>query len=119
MKPPKRPRYAPKKVSQQPGPAKKIRKGKQRPIDPEPSTRGASSSDKNLQITQNTPRNVDNVQVSRTVTASNLSVASGPVINIVADANDQEPPFVPFMIQDEMAQESPSRSEVNTLDRLR
>ncbi|CAC5374248.1 unnamed protein product [Mytilus coruscus] len=91
MKPPKRPRYVPKKVSQQPaGPAKKFRKGKV------PSTRGELSE------SQNTTRTV---QVSRTATGSNLSIASGPVINIVTDAH-QDAPFVPFRIQGEMDRKS-------------
>ncbi|VDI07548.1 Hypothetical predicted protein [Mytilus galloprovincialis] len=99
MKPPKRPRNVPKKVSQQPaGPAKKV-----------PSTRGALSK------SQNTTRTV---QVSRTATDSNLAIASGPVINIVADAH-QEPPFVAFRIQDEMDIESPNCNEGNALDRPR
>ncbi|CAC5409732.1 unnamed protein product [Mytilus coruscus] len=64
MKPPKRPRNVPKKISQQPaGPAKKFRKGKV------PSTRGALSE------SQNTTRTI---QVSRTATGSNLPIASGP-----------------------------------------
>ena len=99
MKPPKRPRNVPKKVSQQPaGPAKKV-----------PSTRGALSK------SQNTTRTV---QVSRTATDSNLAIASGPVINIVTDAH-QEPPFVAFRIQDEMDIESPNCNEGNALDRPR
>ncbi|CAC5380841.1 unnamed protein product [Mytilus coruscus] len=102
MKPPKRPRNVPKKVSQQPaGPAKKFRKGKV------PSTRGELSESKNTTRT---------VQVSRTATGSNLSIASGPVINIVADAH-QDAPFVPFRIQDEMDIESPNCNEENALDR--
>ncbi|CAC5405267.1 unnamed protein product [Mytilus coruscus] len=101
MKPPKRPRNVPKKVSQQPaGPAKKFRKGKV------PSTRGELSESQNTRT----------VQVSRTATGSNLSIASGPVINIVADAH-QEPPFVPFRIQDETDIESPNCNEGNALDR--
>ncbi|XP_071131748.1 uncharacterized protein [Mytilus edulis] len=105
MKPPKRPRNVPKKVSQQPaGPAKKYRKGKV------PSTRGALSK------SQNTTRTV---QVSSTATdSSNLAIASGPVISIVSDAH-QEPPFVPFRIQDEMDTESPNGNEGDALDRPR
>ncbi|CAG2209865.1 unnamed protein product [Mytilus edulis] len=104
MKPPKRPRNVPKKVSQQPaGPAKKYRKGKV------PSTRGALSK------SQNTTRTV---QVSSTATDSNLAIASGPVISIVSDAH-QEPPFVPFRIQDEMDTESPNGNEGDALDRPR
>ncbi|CAC5394504.1 unnamed protein product [Mytilus coruscus] len=92
----------PKKVSQQPaGLAKKFRKGKV------PSTRGELSE------SQNTTRIV---QVSRTATGSNLLIASGPVINIVADAH-QDAPFVPFGIQDEMDIESPNCNEENALDR--
>ncbi|CAC5425182.1 unnamed protein product [Mytilus coruscus] len=122
MKPPKRPRNAPRKVLHQPGPAKKLKKGKQIPLDPVPSTRGAalpSSSDMDVRRSQNKQRSVDNVPVSRTVTASNLSVAHGRVINIVADANDQESPFVPFRIQEETPQESPRRNEENILDSSR
>ncbi|CAC5425160.1 unnamed protein product [Mytilus coruscus] len=122
MKPPKRPRNAPRKVLHQPGPAKKLKKGKQIPLDPVPSTRGAalpSSSDMDVRRSHNKQRSVDNVPVSRTVTASNLSVAHGRVINIVADANDQESPFVPFRIQEETPQESPRRNEENILDSSR
>ncbi|CAC5370416.1 unnamed protein product [Mytilus coruscus] len=54
--------------------------------------------------------------VSRTATGSNLSIASGPVINIVADAH-QDAPFVPFRIQGEMDIESPNCNEENALDR--
>ncbi|CAC5407681.1 unnamed protein product [Mytilus coruscus] len=68
---------------------------------------------------QNTQSTVDNVPVSRTVTASNLSVAHGPVINIMADLNHQEPPFIPFRIQEETPQESPRRNEENILDSSR
>ncbi|XP_063439102.1 uncharacterized protein LOC134720647 isoform X1 [Mytilus trossulus] len=105
MKPPKRPRNVPKKVSQQPaGPAKKYRKGKV------PSTRGALSK------SQNTTRTV---QVSSLATdSSNLAIASGPVISIVSDAH-QEPPFVPFRIQDEMDTESPNGNAGDALDRPR
>ncbi|CAC5425676.1 unnamed protein product [Mytilus coruscus] len=121
MKPPKRPRNVPRKVLHQPGLAKKLKKDKKRPLDPVPSTRGAlpSSSDMDVRRSQNTQRTVDNVPVSRTVTASNLSVAHGPVINIVADANDQEPPFIPFRIQEETPQESPRSNEENILDSSR
>ncbi|XP_076079815.1 uncharacterized protein LOC143049927 [Mytilus galloprovincialis] len=104
MKPPKRPRNVPKKVSQQPaGPAKKSRKGKV------PSTRGALSK------SQNTTRTV---QVSRAATDSNLAIARCAAINIVSDAH-QEPPFVPFRIQDEMDTESPNGNEGDALDRPR
>ncbi|CAC5416357.1 unnamed protein product [Mytilus coruscus] len=54
--------------------------------------------------------------VSRTATGSNLSIASGPVINIVADAH-QDAPFVPFRIQGEMDIESPNCNKENALDR--
>ncbi|XP_071123848.1 uncharacterized protein [Mytilus edulis] len=104
MKPPKRPRNVPKKVSQQPtGPAKKFGKGKV------PSTRGALSK------SQNTTRTV---QVSRAATDSNLAIARCAAINIVSDAH-QEPPFVPFRIQDEMDTESPNSNEGDALDRPR
>ncbi|CAC5418437.1 unnamed protein product [Mytilus coruscus] len=97
MKPPKRPSNVPRKVLHQPGPAKKLKKGKQIPLAPVPSTRGAahpSSSDMDV-------------------------LAHGSVINIVADANDQEPPFVPFRIQEETPQESPRRNEENIFDSSR
>ncbi|CAG2195652.1 unnamed protein product [Mytilus edulis] len=91
-------------VSQQPaGPAKKSRKGKV------PSTRGALSK------SQNTTRTV---QVSRAATDSNLAIARCAAINIVSDAH-QEPPFVPFRIQDEMDTESPNGNEGDALDRPR
>ncbi|CAC5414621.1 unnamed protein product [Mytilus coruscus] len=104
MKPPKRPRNAPRKVLHQPGPAKKLKKGKEIPLGPVPSTRGAalpSSSDMDVRRSQNKQRTVDNVPVYRTVTASNLSVAHGP------------------MIQEETPQESPRRNEENILESSR
>ncbi|CAC5424452.1 unnamed protein product [Mytilus coruscus] len=75
------------------------KKGKQRLLDPVPSTRGAlpASSDmdvrksKNNAIQVSSPRTVHSAPVSRTMRASNLSVARGQVINIMADSNHQDP----------------------------
>lgn len=82
-----------------------------------PLTRGElpSPSDMGVRRSPITQTTVDNIPVARLVLASNLSVAYGPVISILPDANDQLSQLMPFGVQEETHQEIPWRNEEKRL----